>query len=156
MTPFMRAVQDVVDGCAVPGPATEWSGPVPVPGATDAQVTLRSLAEQLVCEANAVLGDGGDAVDLEDQCGPGALGFTLTFRDRSAAAPRVVRVPARAVARPLSGPDRAGARPARRRLPMRGRSRRLHLRQPGFRHRHDAGPDEGAAVPARHLPRGLL
>ena len=90
MTPFMRAVQDVVDGCVVPGPVTEWSGPVAVPGATDAQVTLRSLAEQLVCEANAVLGDGGDAVDLEDQCGPGALGFTLTFRDRSAVVRTVI------------------------------------------------------------------
>ena len=107
MTPFMRAVQDVVDGCAVPGPATEWSGPVPVPGATDAQVTLRSLAEQLVCEANAVLGDGGDAVDLEDQCGPGALGFTLTFRDRSAVV-RTVISGRRAQARLLVGGEPPG------------------------------------------------
>jgi hypothetical protein len=80
----MRAVQDVLGGCAVPEPATMRSGLVPVPGATDAKVTLRSLAEQLVCEANAVLADVGDVVALDDQCGPGALAFTLTFRNRSA------------------------------------------------------------------------
>ena len=100
----MRAVRDVLDGCPVPEPATEWSGLVPVPGATHAQVTLRSLAEQLVCEANAVLGDGGDVVDLDDQCGPDALAFTLTFRDRSA----VVRT----AGLPTAGLPTAGLRTA--------------------------------------------
>ena len=68
MTPFMVAVQDALDGCAVPEPATERSCPVPLPVATDAQVMIRSLAEQLVCEANAVLREAGDLITLDDEC----------------------------------------------------------------------------------------
>jgi hypothetical protein len=59
VTPFMQAVQDVLDGCAAVAPVTERSRPGPVPAATDAQVKIRILAEQLVCEANAVLRDTG-------------------------------------------------------------------------------------------------
>jgi hypothetical protein len=98
----MQAVQDVLDGCAVAGPATVRSRPGPVPAAADAQVKLRVLAEQLVCEANAVLRDTGDAVALDDECGPGALAFTLRFLDRSAAVGTVVSG-RRAEARLLTG-----------------------------------------------------
>ena len=84
MTPFMRAVREVLDGSPAPGPATEPSRPVPVPAATDAQVVIRSLAEQLVSEANAILREHGEVISLDDECGPGALAFTLGYRDRSA------------------------------------------------------------------------
>jgi hypothetical protein len=83
-TPFMLAVQDVLDGCAAPEPATVRSRLLPVPAATDVQVRIRSLAEQLVCEANAVLRETGDVITLDDECGPGALSFTLGYRGRSA------------------------------------------------------------------------
>jgi hypothetical protein len=84
MTPFMLAVRDVLDRRSAPEPATELSRRVPVPAATDTQVVIRSLAEQLVCEANAVLRELGDVITLDDECGPGALAFTLGYRDRSA------------------------------------------------------------------------
>jgi hypothetical protein len=90
VTPFMQAVQDVLDGFAAVGPATELSRPGPVPAAADAQVKIRVLAEQLVCEANAVLRDTGNVVGLRDDCGPGALSFTLSFLDRSAVVRTVV------------------------------------------------------------------
>jgi len=84
MTPFMLAVQGVLDGRAAPEPATERCRLVPVPAATDVQVMLRSLAEQLVCEANAILRETGDVISLDDECGPGALAFSLSYRGRSA------------------------------------------------------------------------
>lgn len=88
MTPFMIAVREVLDGeAAVPGPAVTDSVPVPVPAATNAQVAVRALAEQLISEANAVLRDAGDGtsvITLDDECGPGALVFTLGYRGRSA------------------------------------------------------------------------
>jgi len=83
MTPFMHTVQDVLDGRVAPEPATEGSHPAPVPVATDVQVAIRSLAEPSVCEANAVLRHTGDVITLDDECGPGALAFTLGYRDRS-------------------------------------------------------------------------
>ena len=84
MTPFMLAVQAVVDGEPAPVPVTEASLPGPVPDATDAQVVVRSLAEQLVSEANAVLREHGDTIALVDEPGPGRLAFTLAYADRVA------------------------------------------------------------------------
>jgi hypothetical protein len=84
VTPFMHAVRDVLDGRAAAAPATEPSRPAPVPAAADAQVKIRSLAEQLVGEANAVLVGTGRVVALDDEVGPGALAFTLRFSGRSA------------------------------------------------------------------------
>lgn len=52
--------------------------------ATEHQIAIRSLAEQLVCEANAILGDDGDHVRLEDEVGPGHLSFRLRYRQSSA------------------------------------------------------------------------
>ncbi len=84
MTPFMLAVQDVLDGCPAAEPATELSRPVPAAAAADTQVVIRSMAEQLISEANAVLRGRGDVITLDDECGPGALAFTLGYRGRLA------------------------------------------------------------------------
>jgi hypothetical protein len=84
VTPFMIAVRDLLDGTDAPPPATEPSTPRSVAVATDTQVIVRSLAEQLVSEANAVLRDHGSAISLVDDSGPGELAFTLGYDDRSA------------------------------------------------------------------------
>ncbi len=84
MTPFMLSVQALLDGEPAPVALTEDSAPVPVPVATDTQVIVRSLAEQLVSEANAILRAHGDVLSLVDEVGPGELAFTLGYRDRAA------------------------------------------------------------------------
>jgi hypothetical protein len=84
MTPFMLSVQELLDGAPAPQAATVPSTPGPIPAATDTQVIVRSLAEQLVSEANAVLRGHGDLIRLDDEVGPGGLTFTLGYRDRSA------------------------------------------------------------------------
>jgi hypothetical protein len=84
MTPFMLAVQAVLDGEAASAPRTEPSRPRGVAAGTDTQAVIRSLAEQLVSEANAVLREHGTAFSLVDDTGPGELAFTLGYRDRSA------------------------------------------------------------------------
>lgn len=88
MTPFMLAVQALLDGEVAPPPGTEPSRQRSVAVATDAQVMIRSLAEQLVSEANAILREHGctDAgvISLVDDSGPGELAFTLGYGDRAA------------------------------------------------------------------------
>lgn len=84
MTPFMVAVRELLDGARAVVPHTQPSRRRPVPEATDTQVVIRSLAEQLVCEANAVLVDHGDTISLIDDSGPDEFAFTLGYRDRSA------------------------------------------------------------------------
>ena len=84
MTPFMLRVQARLDGDAAPVAATVDSRPIPAPIATDAQMMVRALAEQLVSEANAVLRESGEVMTLADEVGPGALTFTLGYRNRAA------------------------------------------------------------------------
>ena len=89
MTPFMWRVQELLDGDPADRPDTEPSTAVTVAEGTDTQVIIRSLAEQLVCEANAVLAWHADdeaprEVTLIDETGPGALAFVLACGDRSA------------------------------------------------------------------------
>ena len=84
MTPFMLAVQALLDGEEVPQPETEPSRTRSVAVATDTQFIARSLAEQLVSEANAILAEHGNRMSLVDDSGSGDLGFTLGYRDRSA------------------------------------------------------------------------
>lgn len=84
MTPFMLAVQSLLDGEQVTAPATAPSAEVSVAVATDRQVIVRSLAEQLVSEANAVLREHGERISLVDDSGPGELAFTLGYADRYA------------------------------------------------------------------------
>jgi hypothetical protein len=84
MTPFMISVRAVLDGEPAPDAAMTESRPVAVPIATDTQVIIRSLAEQLVSEANAILREHGEVVTLDDEVGPSGLTFTLGYRDRAA------------------------------------------------------------------------
>ncbi|GAA4671801.1 hypothetical protein [Gordonia humi] len=88
MTPFMWRVQELLEGDAGQAPDTEPSIEVSVAEGTDTQVIVRSLAEQLVSEANAVLawhaGENPREVTLVDETGPGTLAFTLACGDRSA------------------------------------------------------------------------
>jgi len=84
MTPFMLAVQALLDGEDAPRPDTAPSRPRAVAVATDTQVVVRALAEQLVSEANAILRDYGSTISLVDDSGPGELAFTLGYDDRSA------------------------------------------------------------------------
>ncbi|MCQ4079132.1 hypothetical protein NGB36_00495 [Streptomyces sp. RB6PN25] len=58
--------------------------PKPVGVGADDHVLMRSLAEQLVSEANAVLANHGEVITLEDELADGRLGFRLAYRDRCA------------------------------------------------------------------------
>jgi hypothetical protein len=78
----MIAVRNLFYGATAAAPHTEPSRCWPVAQATHAQVTVRSLAEQLVCEANAVLSDHGESITLVDDSGPNEFAFTLGYRDR--------------------------------------------------------------------------
>jgi hypothetical protein len=84
VTPFMLAVQSLLDGEEAPVPATEPAASRSVAEATDEQVIIRSLAEQMVSEANAILRDRGEVFSLVDDSGDGELAFTVGFADRSA------------------------------------------------------------------------
>lgn len=90
MTPFMLRVQDLLDGQSPAAPTTELSPTGSVAQAAHAQVMVRSLAEQLVSEANALLRDHGDVIDLVDDSGPGELAFRLSYADRSARVQTVI------------------------------------------------------------------
>lgn len=85
MTPFMHRVRVVAgrgDGDVL-APATRPSVPKPVRAGVAEHVAIRSLAEQLSSEANAVL-PGSDPITLVDEAGDGRLSFSLTYRTRIA------------------------------------------------------------------------
>jgi hypothetical protein len=86
MTPFMAQVADAVGAPLEQRslPDTRPSLPKPVGIGADEQVLIRSLAEQLVSEANAMLTDQGELITLEDELVDGLLGFRLSYRDRCA------------------------------------------------------------------------
>lgn len=85
MTPFMVDVRARLAGEPTPLPETEPSRARTVAVATDTQVIVRSLAEQLVSEANAILREhDAEPITLVDHSGPGELAFTLGHGDRSA------------------------------------------------------------------------
>ena len=90
MTPFMLAVAALLDGDQPREPATKPSRPRPIAEGMDTHVVIRSLAEQLVSEANAVLRGRGVAINLVDKTGPGELMFTLRHRDTAARVRTVV------------------------------------------------------------------
>ncbi len=95
MTPFMTRVADFL---GQPGnddlaglaprfttmPETRISARVATSTGADKHVALRSLAEQYVCEANAVLGLGRDHLSLVDEAGTEELAFTVGYRDQGA------------------------------------------------------------------------
>ncbi|MBD3784129.1 MAG: hypothetical protein IE926_14475, partial [Micrococcales bacterium] len=93
MTPFMLRVAEIVgtpedqlpdrDRLA-PMPETRISRRIATGTGADRQVAIRSLAEQLVSEANAILGPADDRLDLVDETLPHELAFRVTHRDRAA------------------------------------------------------------------------
>ncbi|HKX66505.1 MAG TPA: hypothetical protein VJN29_04715 [Intrasporangium sp.] len=94
MTPFMLRVVDTVGGLdedvepIAPMPMTRISQRIATGTGADRQVAIRSLAEQLVCEANAVLPSsprGGDEhLTLFDETLPHELAFNVGYRGRAA------------------------------------------------------------------------
>ena len=86
MTPFMMRVSEVLDlptDVDLPDIRSSRSQPAAI-GAED-HVECRSLAEQLVCEANVVLSSAGrPRMELTDEAGPKELAFTISFEDRQA------------------------------------------------------------------------
>lgn len=97
MTPFMLRVGDMLDlpvGVDLPELRSTQERPAAI--GTDGHVECRSLAEQLVCEANVVLASaGGGRLILTDEARPGVLSFCISYGHREA---RVVTNIGRAVA----------------------------------------------------------
>jgi hypothetical protein len=62
---------------------TRLSTGMPVNVGADRHVAIRSLAEQLLCEANAVLDASDDHLSLFDEVTDGELAFNVTYRNRA-------------------------------------------------------------------------
>lgn len=88
MTPFMLRVADLIgaegDPEPVPMPLTRVSRRIATSTGADRQVAIRSLAEQLVCEANAVMATSDDRLSLSDETLAHELAFSVGFRGRAA------------------------------------------------------------------------
>ena len=83
-TPMMRRVRDVLDGADRTAPLRLRMSPIqPIADATDEWFYLRARSEQVIAEANAMIGDRTTQVDLQDECGTGQLGFVLRRGGRS-------------------------------------------------------------------------
>jgi hypothetical protein len=88
VTAFMRRVAELVDAETdeLPEPLayrTRTSRGTAVNEGADRHVAVRSLAEQLLCEANAVLADSDDHLTLTDELGVDELAFSVHFRGRA-------------------------------------------------------------------------
>ncbi|GAB3062328.1 hypothetical protein GCM10027053_25960 [Intrasporangium mesophilum] len=93
MTPFMLQVAELAGAReadvepVAPMPATRISQRIATSTGADRQVAIRSLAEQLVCEANAVLSSTlaprDDHLTLFDETLPSELAFNVTYRGRA-------------------------------------------------------------------------
>jgi len=88
MTPFMLRIAEIVgeeaDPGPVPMPATRISQRIATGTGADRQVAIRSLAEQLICEANAVLAHSDEHLTLTDETLPSELAFSVGYRGRAA------------------------------------------------------------------------
>lgn len=88
MTAFMQRIASIVGADTVPDeipmPTTRISERIATGTGADRQVAVRSLAEQLVCEANAVLDASDDHLDLIDETLPSELAFQVRYRGRAA------------------------------------------------------------------------
>lgn len=88
MTPFMARVAELIGadpaGSAEP-PAyrTRLSPVTAVSLGADRHIAVRALAEQLACEANAVLADFDDHLALTDEAGGDELAFAVYYRNRA-------------------------------------------------------------------------
>lgn len=87
MTLFMNRVADLIGGDAEvevpPMPPTRISQRIASMEGADRQVALRALAEQLVCEANAVMAHEAELMSLTDETLPDELAFNVTYRGRA-------------------------------------------------------------------------
>ena len=100
MTPFMLKVAELVGASdsdiepVAPMPMTRISQRIATGTGADRHVAVRSLAEQLVCEANAVLASAGtpggsagtagdDHLVLFDETLPSELAFTISYHGRA-------------------------------------------------------------------------
>ncbi len=93
MTPFMMRVAELVEADEddlanldelAPMPMTRISQRIATGTGADRQVAIRSLAEQLVCEANAVLARADEHLTLTDETLPSELAFTVGYQGRGA------------------------------------------------------------------------
>ncbi len=88
MTPFMVRVAEVVeaevDPDELPMPTLQATRPWGIGEGTERQIAIRAQAEQLVCEANAVLVGAGDHLSLDDEVGGEELAFSIRYRGRAA------------------------------------------------------------------------
>lgn len=91
MTPFMVRVAEIVGADPeqageplAPMPLTRISQKIATSTGADRQVAIRALAEQLVCEANAVLPHADDHLSLVDEILPSELAFRVGYRGRAA------------------------------------------------------------------------
>jgi len=88
MTAFMQRIATIVASDtvpdAIPMPTTRISERIATGTGADRQVAIRSLAEQLVSEANAVLDQSDDRVALIDETLPSELAFEVVYRSRAA------------------------------------------------------------------------
>jgi hypothetical protein len=62
---------------------TRLSAHAPANQGADRHIAVRALAEQLLCEANAVLADSEDHLSLSDEAGTAELAFCVYYRNRS-------------------------------------------------------------------------
>ncbi len=90
MTPFMLRVSDVLDLPAeVELPDIQASRRLPAAIGADEHVECRSIAEQLVCEANVVLAANDYArIELTDEVKLGQLCFELAYGSAGRASSR--------------------------------------------------------------------
>jgi hypothetical protein len=88
MTAFMQRIATIVGSETVPEvipmPTTRISERIATGTGADRQVAIRSLAEQLVSEANAVLDQSDDRLALIDEPLPSELAFKVVYRSRAA------------------------------------------------------------------------
>ena len=88
MTAFMQRIATMVGSDTVPEsipmPTTRISERIATGTGADRQVAVRSMAEQLVSEANAVLDQSDDRLALIDETLPSELAFEMVYRGRAA------------------------------------------------------------------------
>lgn len=88
MTPFMARVAELIGAgpAGRPEPVSYRTRPSAWTAANagaDRHIALRALAEQLMCEANAVLADYDDHMTLSDETGGTELAFSVFYRNRA-------------------------------------------------------------------------
>ena len=88
MTAFMQRIATIVGSDtvrdAIPMPTTRISARIATGTGADRHVAIRSMAEQLVSEANAVLDRSDDRLALIDEALPSELAFQVVYRGRAA------------------------------------------------------------------------